>query len=143
MVHTSSFGNILLRCRDVTTVDREKHLNHISTLLRSFFTIHLGFVFHLNSHYMMASDYVEYLEVGEAGGSYSHNNADYLVNCKTNTISMSIPAGTRWKFVEIQLLPRLKNDNMGLDDRCPVVFVIENEQYGRYYVYYEDLARFT
>lgn len=65
MVHTSSFGNILLNCRDVATVDREKHLNHISTLLRSFFTIHLGFVFHLNSHYMMASDYVEYLEVGE------------------------------------------------------------------------------
>ena len=65
MVHTSSFGNILLNCRDVATVDMEKHLNHISTLLRSFFTIHLGFVFHLNSHYMMASDYVEYQEVGE------------------------------------------------------------------------------
>ena len=65
MVHTSSFGNILLSCRDVATADREKHLNHISTLLRSFFTIHLGFVFHLNSHYMMASDYVEYQEVGE------------------------------------------------------------------------------
>jgi len=82
----------------------------------------------------------EYLYDG--GSSYSHNNADYLVNCKTNTISKSIPAGTRWKFVEIQLLPRLKNDNMGLDDRCPVVFVMENEQYGRYYVYYEDLDGF-
>ena len=65
MVHTSSFGNILLNCKDVATVDREGHLTSIAALLKSFFTMHIAFVFHLNSHYMMASDYVEYLEVGE------------------------------------------------------------------------------
>lgn len=63
-VHTSSFGNILLNCKDLATVDRQKHMADICGLLRELFTLHLAFIFHLNSHYMMASDYTDYLEVG-------------------------------------------------------------------------------
>lgn len=62
-VHTSSFSNILLNCK-VATVDREKHKQNITTLIRQFFTLHMAFIFHLNSHYMMASDYMDYLECG-------------------------------------------------------------------------------
>lgn len=64
MVHTSKFGNILLNCKDVATVDREKYMLDIESLLRQFFVMHLAFVFHLNSHYMMSSDYMDYLECG-------------------------------------------------------------------------------
>ena len=78
----------------------------------------------------------EYTCVGS--NTYSHSNADYLINCKTNTINKNIPNGSIWKFVEIRVLPRMKNDNMDLDDRCPIVFVLENSDYGRYYAYYED-----
>ncbi len=65
MVHTSRFGNILLNCKGVATIDREKHKEDVATLLRQFFTFHLAFIFHLNSHYMMASDYMDYLECGQ------------------------------------------------------------------------------
>ncbi len=82
--------------------------------------------------------YSEQEYVYDGGGNYSHNNADYLINCETNTINKKIPSGTKWRFVELQILGRLKNDNMNLDDRSPVVFVMENEEYGKYYVYYED-----
>lgn len=72
-------------------------------------------------------------------GHYSPtHNADYPINCKTNTINKKIQEGSIWNFVEIQLLSRLKNDGMNLDDRCPIVFVLENSEYGKYYVYYEN-----
>lgn len=74
------------------------------------------------------------------GEIYSHENADYLINCKTNTINRDIPAGTVWKCEEIQLLPRLPKDGMDLDRRSPVVFVFSNPTYGNHYAYYENSA---
>lgn len=104
-----------------------------------------GVVDRLNISWII-NGYVEKLHASFAGAryaycgssNYSHSNADYLINCKTNTISKNVPDGTIWEFVEIQILPRLKNDNMELDVRGPVVFVMDNPEYGRHYVYYED-----
>jgi len=64
MVHTSSFSNILMNCKDVETVNRQQHLDNIFVLLKDFFTLHLAFIFHLNSHYLMATDYTDYMDVG-------------------------------------------------------------------------------
>ena len=63
-VHTSRFSNMLMNCKDVANVNRIQQLNNVSTLLKQMFTIHLAFIFHLNGHYLMATDYSEYLDVG-------------------------------------------------------------------------------
>lgn len=63
-VHTSSFSNMLLNCKNVASVDRRQHMDEICMLLKTFFMMHLAFIFHLNSHYIMASDYTDYLEAG-------------------------------------------------------------------------------
>lgn len=91
-----------------------------------------GYVEKLYSVYA-GQDYLYY-----GSHQYSHNKADYLINCETNTINKHIPDGTKWTFLEIQILPRLKNDGMELDHRCGVVFVLDNSEYGKYYIYYEN-----
>lgn len=69
-VHTSRFANIMLNCKEVIGygmlfIERQKHLGDVSGMMRQFFTMHLAFIFHLNSHYLMASDYRDYLECGQ------------------------------------------------------------------------------
>ena len=63
-VHTSSFSNMILNVKSVASVDRTAHLRNVQNLLRQMFILHLSFIFHLNSHYLMATDYSEYLDVG-------------------------------------------------------------------------------
>lgn len=63
-VHTNRYSNILLNCRDVAFGDRIKRLDGASIILKQVFTIHLAFIFYLNGQYMMASDYIDSLEIG-------------------------------------------------------------------------------
>ena len=42
-----------------------------------------------------------------------------------------------WKCVDVQIKPRHADDGMLMDDRSPVVLVMENQQYGKVYCYYE------
>ena len=42
-------------------------------MLNQLFLIHLSVIFHLNSHYLMASDYMDYMEMGMTPPDGSEN----------------------------------------------------------------------
>lgn len=64
-VHSNRFHLMLLNCNKVYLDDRERHLKNCEIVLNQLFLLHLSFIFHLNPHYLMASDYMDYLEMGE------------------------------------------------------------------------------
>ena len=65
-VHTNSYRNVLFNCNTVyLNKDREKRLDGILTILKQIMTIQVAFVFHLNPVYLMASDYIDYMEMGK------------------------------------------------------------------------------
>ncbi len=63
-VHANRFSAMLLNCNEVIVNDREKQLKNISIILRQIFTVHLAFIFHLNDHFFMATDYTDCLDMG-------------------------------------------------------------------------------
>ena len=65
-VHSNRFHLMLLNCNKVYLDDRERHLKNCEIVLNQLFLLHLSFIFHLNPHYLMASDYMDYLEMGES-----------------------------------------------------------------------------
>ena len=63
-VHSNRFHLMLLNCNKVYLDDRERHLKNCEIVLSQLFLLHLSFIFHLNPHYLMASDYMDYMEEG-------------------------------------------------------------------------------
>ena len=66
-VHINRYTSILYNCNELAIdggLSRLKKLEGVSILLRQAFMIHLSFIFRLNSHYMMATDYIDSLECG-------------------------------------------------------------------------------
>lgn len=63
-VHSNRFTLMLLNCNEIYIEDRVRHLKNCEVMLNQLFLIHLSFIFHLNSHYLMASDYMDYMEMG-------------------------------------------------------------------------------
>lgn len=63
-VHSNRFHLMLLNCNTVYIEDRERHLKNCEIILNQLFLLHLSFIFHLNPQYLMASDYIDYLEEG-------------------------------------------------------------------------------
>ena len=69
---------------------REKLLSNISVILQQLMMLHVSFIFHLNPVYFMASDYMDYTEMGETSPegseewieSYAHDAFDKKI--KTN-----------------------------------------------------------
>ena len=64
-VHSNRFHLMLLNCNKVYLDDRERHLKNCEIVLNQLFLLHLSFIFHLNPQYLMASDYMDYAEMGE------------------------------------------------------------------------------
>lgn len=65
-VHANKYSSVLLNCNTVCLDGRrEKQLDNISIMLNQLMMIQVSFIFYLNPAYMMASDYMDYLEVGE------------------------------------------------------------------------------
>lgn len=62
-VHSNRFQRMLLNCNDVYIENRERHLKNCETILNQLFLLHLSFIFHLNPQYLMASDYMDHLEM--------------------------------------------------------------------------------
>jgi hypothetical protein len=62
--HYNFYQNILLNDNRIFLPNRIKSLDLFSSDLKDLLIQHLGYLFHLNEHYMMSSDYVESLEVG-------------------------------------------------------------------------------
>lgn len=63
-VHSNRFQRMLLNCNAVYIEARERHLKNCEIILNQLFLLHLSFIFHLNPHYMMASDYMDFKELG-------------------------------------------------------------------------------
>lgn len=63
-VHSNRFHLMLLNCNAVYLDDRERHLKNCEIILDQLFLLHLSFIFHLNPQYLVASDYIDYMEEG-------------------------------------------------------------------------------
>lgn len=63
-VHSNRFSYMLLNCRDLQLPERVRHLQNIFIVLKQIFTMHLAFMFHLNPHYLSATDYIDSLDCG-------------------------------------------------------------------------------
>lgn len=63
-VHSNRFQRMLLNCNTVYIENRERHLRNCEIILSQLFLLHLSFIFHLNPQYLMASDYMDYMEMG-------------------------------------------------------------------------------
>jgi hypothetical protein len=62
--HYNYFNNLMLNDRDVYIKNRLKSLNKLSEDIRDIFILHLAYIFSLNGHYMMSSDYVDHMDCG-------------------------------------------------------------------------------
>lgn len=62
--HYNFYRNVLINDNEIYLQNRIKYLDIFSTDLESIFIQHLAYVFYLNDHYMMSSDYTDSLEVG-------------------------------------------------------------------------------
>lgn len=63
-VHSNRFKLMMLNCNTVYIKDRVRHLKNCEVMLNQLFLIHLSFIFYLNSHYLMASTYMDYMDMG-------------------------------------------------------------------------------
>ena len=62
-MHYRDYESVLLNDKDVY-VDRLPVLDRMEGDIADLFVLHMGCVFFMNGHYMMSSDYVDYLECG-------------------------------------------------------------------------------
>ena len=72
-VHSNRFHLMLLNCNTVYLEDRERHLKNCEIILNQLFLLHLSFIFHLNPQYLMASDYMDCMEMGMTPPDGSEN----------------------------------------------------------------------
>ena len=71
-LHYHDFQSVLFNDKDVY-VDRRPVLDQMERDIADLFVLHIACVFFMNGHYMMSSDYVDYLECGmtpEADSQY-------------------------------------------------------------------------
>ncbi|HBZ66408.1 MAG TPA: hypothetical protein DEO70_06180 [Bacteroidales bacterium] len=62
--HYNFYRNLLLNDNVIYNPNRVKHLGIFSKDIDAIFIQHFAYIFYLNEHYMMASDYMDSLEVG-------------------------------------------------------------------------------
>lgn len=63
-VHSNRYHLMLLNCNRAYIANRERHLKNCEIVLNQLFLLHLSFIFHLNPQYLMASDYIDYMDEG-------------------------------------------------------------------------------
>ena len=61
-VHSNSYRNIILNCPELYIENREKQLGNAAVVLEQIMLIHTSFTFYMNGHYMMATDYMHYID---------------------------------------------------------------------------------
>jgi len=62
--HYNFYSNVLFNDNQVFLKDRVAVLDRFSKDLESILILHLSYLFYLNEHYMMSSDYMDHLECG-------------------------------------------------------------------------------
>ena len=70
-------------------------------------------------------------------GVKSKQDVDGLISAKDHRPLTEVPYRSVWKCVDVQVKPRHADDGLLMDDRSPVVLVMENQEYGKAYCYYE------
>ena len=71
--HYNFYQNVLLNDNEIHLENRLESLNTFSKDLENIFVLHFSYLFYLNDHYMMSSDYVDSLDCGltpEEGSQY-------------------------------------------------------------------------
>jgi hypothetical protein len=63
-VHGNKYQALLYNCSALCLEHRGELLLHIQSILKTLFTLHFSFIFSLNPHYLMASDYKDCLDMG-------------------------------------------------------------------------------
>ena len=74
-VHFNYYRYVLLNNSDLYIPEREKVLNVFYKDLCNLFVMHFSYLFFLNEHYMMSSDYVDSLDMG----LFPEENSQYYV----------------------------------------------------------------
>ncbi len=74
--HYNFFNNVLLNDKNIHLPNRLQSLDGISADAQDIFILHLAYVFFLNDHYMMSSDYLDALDCG----MLPENNSQYWVS---------------------------------------------------------------
>lgn len=63
--HWNFFKNLLTNDKNIYSENRIIHLNNFNFCLQELFIQHMAYLFYLNNHYMLSSDYMDYVECGE------------------------------------------------------------------------------
>jgi hypothetical protein len=63
--HYNFFSHLLINDNQIYLKDRMKEFDSLSNDLRDLIIFHVSCLFYINNHYMMSSDYIDYLECGE------------------------------------------------------------------------------
>lgn len=74
-IHYNFYRNVLADCRPWIAENFIPVLNRFANDIENIFILHLAYIFYINDHYMMASNYVDCLEVNIV----PDENAQYLV----------------------------------------------------------------
>jgi len=62
--HYNFYHHLLLNDNEIHNPNRVKYLNVFAKDIEAIFIQHFAFIFYLNDHYMMSSDYADYMEMG-------------------------------------------------------------------------------
>ncbi len=71
--HYNFYRNVLLNDKDIYNEDRLKELEQFSVDIEMLFLLHITYLFYINDHYMMSSDYRDSMDLGlepEEGSQY-------------------------------------------------------------------------
>jgi hypothetical protein len=63
-MHYNFYQNLMLNLGDVHLEKRDEALQQFSLDLKDLFILHISYLFYLNEHYMISSDYMDFLEMG-------------------------------------------------------------------------------
>lgn len=61
--HYNYYWNVLLNDPNIYNKERKKVMNDLSNDLSELVLMHLSWLFYLNDHYMMSSDYIDYMDM--------------------------------------------------------------------------------
>ncbi|MGD1008469.1 MAG: hypothetical protein ABR980_14705 [Ignavibacteriaceae bacterium] len=104
--HYNFFRNVLLNDNEIYLKNRLTMLDNFSIDLQNIFIMHLSYVFCLNEHYMMASDYIDNLDCGltpEEGSQYYvasfiQNIFDNVIKKNRNDLAIEIKSNTSMRL---------------------------------------------
>lgn len=74
-LHYNYYRYVMLNICELIIPEREKILNVFSIDLGNLFVMHLSYIFYLNDHYMIASDYLDSIDMGLT----PEENSEYFV----------------------------------------------------------------